>query len=145
MAKDDHDRHFVGQIAQKALIEQNGKLLLVQYPEDDANAALLWDLPGGRLHNGEDAIVGVKREVKEEIDADIEIEEILATGVNVVSENFNLYWVIYSASLSMPQQLFTPEAGEIGKVEWRNKVEFFTLPMIYTGYQEALRSILTSE
>ena len=142
MSKEDHSQHFVGNIAQKALIEQDGKVLMVQYPDDDHKAALLWDLPGGRLHNDEDPITGVKREVKEEINADIVVNGIIATGVNVVSKDFKLYWVIYRASLVNPKQLFIPEVGEIGKVEWRERADFFTLPMIYTGYHEALKNIL---
>jgi ADP-ribose pyrophosphatase YjhB (NUDIX family) len=44
--------HFVGKVAQKALIEKDGKILFVQYPVGDA-AEGLWDLPGGRLNQSE--------------------------------------------------------------------------------------------
>lgn len=141
MATDDHDKHFVGQIAQKALIEKDGKILLVQYPEGDVVAGT-WDLPGGRLHRGETSLEGVKREVQEEIGAEIEIGGILATGVNVVRDDFQLFFVIYRAALKNPDQALIPEVGEIGNIEWRDKKDFFTLPIIFSGYQEALKAFL---
>ncbi|MDE1925434.1 MAG: NUDIX domain-containing protein [Patescibacteria group bacterium] len=142
MALDDHHKHFVGQITQKALIEKDGKILLVQYPNDDHVAANKWDLPGGRLHDFESALEGVKREVEEEIGAPVEIDGIMATGVNRVRDDFKLFFVIYRAYLKDPRAPLRSEAGEIGKIEWRDRGEFFTLPIIYSGYQEALKDIL---
>ncbi len=140
MANDDH-RHFVGQIAQKAFIERDGKVLLVQYPEGDP-AAGLWDLPGGRLNDGEMPEEGLKREVFEEIGANILVHEVLATGVNVVRPDFKLYYVVHRASLADPSQELLPEAGEIGIIEWRSKEDFLTLPMIYAGYRTILKRFL---
>lgn len=143
MALDDHHKHFIGMVAQKALIEKDGKILLVQYPVGDVDGAGgKWDLPGGRLHMGETATEGLRREVEEEIGAPIAIDGILATGVNVVREDFKLFFVIYRAHLVDQDAAVKPEAGEIGKVEWRDKKDFFTLPIIHRGYQEALKDIL---
>lgn len=141
MATNDHHKHFIGQIAQKALIERDDKVLLVQYPEGDP-AAGLWDLPGGRLHEGESPAEGLAREVLEETGADITVHEVLVTGVNIVRPDFKLYYVICRASLIHPNQTLVPEKGEIGKIEWKTREEFFTLPMIYAGYAEALKPFL---
>ena len=141
MANDDYHKHFLGQIAQKAFIEKDGKILLVQYPHGDP-AAGLWDLPGGRLHEGETPEEGLKREVLEEIGAGIVVKEILGTSVNIVRSDFKLYYVIYRAELLDPGQSLMPEAGEIGKIEWRTKEDFLALPMIYKGYQDVLRHLL---
>lgn len=141
MALDDHHKHFVGTVAQKALIEHEGKILLVQYPEGDA-VAEMWDMPGGRLHEGESPLEGLKREVREEINAEIEVKEILATGVNVINENKKMFFVIYRASLINPTQGLTPEEGEIGNIEWHDKKDFFALPIIFKSYQEALKPFL---
>ncbi len=134
--------HFVGQIAQKALIEKDGKILLVQYPDGDGDAAGTWDLPGGRLNMGEGALEGLKREVKEEIGADIEVQAVLGTGVNIVTETFKLYIVVYQCTLSNPAQELTPEVGEIGKIEWRDIKDLLTLPMINKVYEEVLKQKL---
>lgn len=143
MAHDDHHKHFVGQIAQKALIEQDGKILLVQYPMDDIDVvAGKWDLPGGRLHIGETSIEGVKREVKEEIGTAVEIDGILTAGVNVVRDDFKLFFVIYRAHLLKPTALLKPEEGEIGAIDWKTKEEFFNIPLLYEGYRDTLRPLL---
>ena len=141
MGKEDFETHLVAQIAQKAFIEQDGKILLVKYPEDDWLKGK-WDLPGGRLHEGETAREGALREVKEEIGADIQIHEVLATGVKVVSEAFKLYWVIYRGNLVNPEATLTPEEGEIERVEWKSVEEFLTLSLINPDYREALKLFL---
>jgi 8-oxo-dGTP pyrophosphatase MutT (NUDIX family) len=141
MAHDDHHKHFVGMVAQKALIERDGKILLVQYPEGDGDAAGKWDLPGGRLHDDEVAIEGLKREVKEEIGAAIEVMGIITTLSNH-GVMFNAFVVIYRAVLANPEQSLTPEPGEIGKIEWRDKKDLFTLPLASPSFNEALKTYL---
>jgi 8-oxo-dGTP pyrophosphatase MutT (NUDIX family) len=141
MTMTDHDLHFTGQVAQKALIRKDGQILLVQYPSTDM-AAELWDMPGGRLHIDESPLAGLEREVREEIGAEIEVSKILATGRFVNLEKKENFFVIYEASLRNPAQDFVLETDEIGKVAWVGEAEFFTLPIIYTQYQEALRPVL---
>src|SRR3989304_5044415 len=141
MALDDHDNHFIGAVTQKALIEHEGKILLVQYPAE-TRPAWKWDLPGGRIHRGESALEGLKREVREEIGAEIIPKEILATGVAAAGDGSELFFVIYRANLIDPGQQLVPEQGEIGKIEWKDKTEFFMLPVIYPPYQEALKLFL---
>jgi 8-oxo-dGTP pyrophosphatase MutT (NUDIX family) len=143
MAKVENEKHFLAYIAQKALIENDkGQILLVQYPSDDHSAAGKWDLPGGRLNENETALEGLTREVFEEIGADIQVEGILATGAKEITPAFKLFFVIYKASLSHPEKALVAEEGEIGKIEWHDKADFFTLPIIGNGYQEALKDIL---
>lgn len=64
--------HFVGQVAQKAIIERDGKVLFVKSHHDER-----WDLPGGRLHANEYPVAGLKREVREEIGCECDIETML--------------------------------------------------------------------
>ncbi len=41
--------HFLGQVAQKALIYKGGKILLIQYPDKVGSLARgKWDMPGGQ-------------------------------------------------------------------------------------------------
>lgn len=143
MALDDHHKHFIGQVAQKALIERDGKILLVQYPESEAHGmGGKWDLPGGRLHVGETALEGVMREVEEEIGTPVIIEDVLVAGVNVIREDFQLFFVIYRAHLADANATLVPEIGEIGSVEWFDAAEVSTLPFVFPLYQELLRPFL---
>jgi 8-oxo-dGTP pyrophosphatase MutT (NUDIX family) len=54
------------QFAQKAVITDNGKILLVRKSDEDPNYPRRWELPGGRLKDGEDVNAHVMREVLEE-------------------------------------------------------------------------------
>ena len=141
MAQDDHHKHFVGMVAQKAFIEKDGKVLLVQYPSTDPHVGGLWDLPGGRLHDDEVALEGLKREVQEEVGAPIEVTGIITTLSNH-GVAFNAFVVIYRAVLANPEQALVPEAGEIGKIEWHDKKDLLMLPLASPEFREALRPFL---
>ena len=142
MAKDENEKHFVGQIAQKAFIENDkGQVLLVQYPEGDSSAGL-WDLPGGRLNEGESSLEGLKREVLEEVGAEITVNEIIATHPRVINETFRLFIVVYRATLSDPLVTLIPEEGEIAKLEWHDKERFAKLPLLNNDYPEILKAFL---
>ena len=53
-------------LAAKAFIEKNGKFLLVKREKNNVQAPGIWEIPGGRLKEGEIPVEGLKREVKEE-------------------------------------------------------------------------------
>jgi 8-oxo-dGTP diphosphatase len=62
-----------------AVVEQDGAFLLTRRL-DGTHLAGHWEFPGGKLHAGESLEEGLAREIREELDADIEIgPEILAT------------------------------------------------------------------
>ena len=62
-------------LAAKAFIVDNNKLLLVQRCPDDIQNPSIWELPGGRLKPAENPFEGLKREIKEETNLDIEIKQ----------------------------------------------------------------------
>ena len=100
-------------------------------------------MPGGRLNVGEDVLAGLKREVWEEIGAEIVIDKILAIGtLTNLSNNQRILFVIYKTSLVDDDKLLKLEEAEIGSVRWCDSREFFTLPIVYPEYQEALKKIL---
>lgn len=53
-------------LAVKAFIVNKNKLLIIKRASDDVQAPEKWEIPGGRLDLGEDPILGIIREVKEE-------------------------------------------------------------------------------
>ena len=55
-------KHFVGNVAQKAVIKKDGKMLVCRGVGDS-----VWEFPGGRLHADETPHDGLTREIKEEL------------------------------------------------------------------------------
>ena len=140
--KKPHETHFLGNVNQKALIIKDGKVLLIKYPESDKKASGKWDMPGGRLNVGEATLAGFKREIKEEIGAEIEVEKIVATGTYVNLVNVPTFFLIYKVSIVDENKPLVLEKAEVGEARWCEPEEFFTLPIIYKEYQEALKPVL---
>jgi ADP-ribose pyrophosphatase YjhB (NUDIX family) len=61
----------------QAVIERGDRVLLGRRRGDPG--AGLWDLPGGFLHEGEDSLAGLRREVREETGLEIEPIEFFGT------------------------------------------------------------------
>ena len=56
--------HF--RIAAKAFIVEGDRLFVIKREEKDPQSPGIWEIPGGRLELGEDPILGLMREVREE-------------------------------------------------------------------------------
>ncbi len=56
----------------KVLVEKDGKFLVVQKTENYGWKAGKWELPGGKVEEGEKGFETAKREVEEETDLEIE-------------------------------------------------------------------------
>ena len=55
-----------------AVIFEKGKVLITRRPEDKAHAGL-WEFPGGKVDPGESPEEALCREIREELDAEIQI------------------------------------------------------------------------
>ncbi|NLI14347.1 MAG: 8-oxo-dGTP diphosphatase MutT [Peptococcaceae bacterium] len=55
-----------------AVIERNAEILIAQRPEG-AHMGLKWEFPGGKIEPEEDVAGCLKREIKEELDLNIEV------------------------------------------------------------------------
>jgi 8-oxo-dGTP pyrophosphatase MutT (NUDIX family) len=62
---------FSVQFAQKAVIQWQGKLLLVRKSMDDPHQPGRWEFPGGRMEDGETPDEALIREVREEVGLDV--------------------------------------------------------------------------
>ncbi|MGL5111432.1 MAG: (deoxy)nucleoside triphosphate pyrophosphohydrolase [Flavobacterium sp.] len=63
-----------------AIIMINNKILVTQRSEQ-MKSPLKWEFPGGKLEPGENAIDCIKREIKEEINIEIEIVRELSNSI----------------------------------------------------------------
>lgn len=64
-------------VAQKALIEKDGGVLVLVDPIEGL------DFPGGKIQEGEDSVLSLEREVREEVGIEIQIGKPFYTRVNV--------------------------------------------------------------
>lgn len=64
-----------------AIIEDNGRILAAQRGEN-MGMPLKWEFPGGKIEEGEKADECIKREIKEELDTEIEITGTLPSHVH---------------------------------------------------------------
>ena len=56
-----------------ALIEKSDKVLIVQRSRSDRYNKCAWELPGGKIEFGESIIDALRREVKEEVNLEIDV------------------------------------------------------------------------
>lgn len=61
-----------------AVIERGGKILITRRPEG-SHLAGLWEFPGGKPHPGESLEEALRREILEELDAEVMVRERIDT------------------------------------------------------------------
>jgi len=69
-----------------AIIEKEGKYLVTQRPDDGRHNGGRWEFPGGKLDFGENPRDSLKREIKEEIDIEVEVKEIFDISSNLYGD-----------------------------------------------------------
>ena len=79
-----------------AIIEKNGNVLAAQRGYGDFKGK--WEFPGGKIKEGEDYEDALRREIKEELNADIDILDYLIT-INYEYPEFNLIMHTYICEL----------------------------------------------
>jgi mutator protein MutT len=84
------------QIGVKAIIEKDGKILLLKRSEKYEHLNNAWDIPGGRINFGEDPKDGLTREIQEETGLQIkEIKYILDASTVFKSEEKHIVRITY--------------------------------------------------
>ena len=61
-------------VAVKAFIVKGNKLFVVKRAKDDVQKPGIWEIPGGRLELGEDPVLGLMREIREETGMYIDVK-----------------------------------------------------------------------
>jgi len=109
---------FVGIVAQKAIITDKDKVLLVR-----DTGTKMWDLPGGRLHKNEQPREGLKRELSEELGCECELGRVIFTGQFYHARaDSSSYFIAYEAFLSK-HAIITISQDEISEFIWLPKNE----------------------
>jgi len=122
MAKENLEEHFVGRVAQKAIIIRGGAVLAVLNHNGKK-----WGLPGGRLHKGELPVDGLKREVREEIGVEITVEEVVCVELFSNPEAPHVS-IGYTATFLEHEPVLTLAKDEIAEITWVPLSEIDSFP-----------------
>ena len=122
----DHDRR----IARAVVFDENGYFYFVRAErDDDFGRATLIETSGGGVEEGEDLIAAIKRELKEELGADVEV----IRKIGVVSDYYNL---IHRHNLN---NYFLCRVLSFGdKHMTQDEIEDFHLSTLKLTYEDAL-------
>lgn len=129
--------HFIGKVAQKAVIERDGRVLVIRDPRVEG---IIWGLPGGRLNEGEDPKAGLAREIKEELGVDCVVNQVVyMTQFLQGNEGKNGLMIAYKATIPVMLISFYQLKRFVifgGLTQLRRILSFFTLnikkPLIFT-------------
>ena len=139
----DESEHLLADIPLKAIIEYEGKVLIVM------NSERAWQLPGGRLNKGERPIDGLKREIKEELDASVEVLSIYDTFVFTSSSGKAHFLVIYICKLLSDAVRIRDVDGEAKEMRWISSPEELknlgNNSMMWKEYHESLVKYFTEK
>ena len=86
-------------IAAKGFIfNENDELLLIKRRDNDAHSPGIWEVPGGRIDIGEDPIAGVKREVREETQLEVIVQEPLGVRSFTRDDGQHITMIVFRCS-----------------------------------------------
>ena len=132
-------------ISVKGFVAKDGKFLVVKRTMNDAHKPGVWEPPGGRLDNGESPFLGLKREIKEETNLDVEILNPLSVehfvredgqkitmifflcralngNVKLTEEHSDFEWVEFNSVKSKLNDFFHPSIDNFTKLDMEKLV-----------------------
>jgi len=134
------------QIAQKAVLYDGDKVLMIQKSDEDPYNPLKWEIPGGRLERGEDLSEHLRREVREEVGLDIEIGPPLAMWQWSMGSGSAAKTVVAVSRLCRPLSGVVSfegnvEGDNLATWEWVPIAEVANLDLIPTARDAILESL----
>ena len=108
-----------------AVIFREGKVLCVQRPQNSKEyISSKWEFPGGKVEQGEDRIQALKREIREELQLEIENIEFLMTVAHTYPD-FHLVMHTYTCEISLGEPVLTEHVDlkwlsvdELAELDW---------------------------
>ncbi len=118
-----------------AVIWREGQVLLARRPPDGLLGGL-WEFPGGKVQPGETFTAALQREIREELDADIEVETFLGTYRHAFT-HFSITLRAYACRLHPHSR--PPRALEHTAITWQKPHTLNDFPMGKVDRQIARR------
>jgi 8-oxo-dGTP diphosphatase len=116
-----------------ALIRRDDRLLMSRRR---ANQAMpdLWEFPGGKVEDGEAPTAALAREVREELDCDVEVGRIFEVVFHAYP-SFDLVMLVYACRLTRGE----PRAHQVAEVAWVPPRDIPCLDLVPADYPLARR------
>ncbi len=120
---EDESQHFVGKVAQKLILECDGKILVCRGVGDT-----LWEFPGGRLNNDGSPKENLLREIKEELGMIIPDAHPFHVSFSIhMQSNTNRLLVTYHTLVQDDE--FVLDTDELEEARWIMPEELMVLPI----------------
>ena len=107
------------------LIYKKSQLLVCRRAIDKDQGGL-WEVPGGKVEEGEADEMALFREIKEELDLEVLVEQHIATSV-VQNKTTQIQMKVYSCSIIDGLKQDNIVSTDHDKVQWISKEEIFDL------------------
>lgn len=108
---------YIGVGVGAAIFDEKGRLFIAKRGEKARNERGKWEIPGGSVEFGETFEQAIKREIKEELDIEIEITELLGIYDHIIPDE-KQHWVsptyICQIIKGTPKILEPDKCAEIG-------------------------------
>ena len=95
-----------------ALVRDGARILMSRRRPDQAMPNL-WEFPGGKVEPGEHPEAALRREVREELGCDVEIDRVEEVVFHAYPD-FDLYMLVYASRIVAG----TPRAIEVAEIAW---------------------------
>lgn len=111
-------------IGVKAIIVHNGKILFIKRSDKYDHLKDAWDIPGGRINFGEDPEQGLRREIREETNLELEkIEKIIDVSTVFKNEEKHIVRITYLCTVKQVSINEIKLSGEHTAYGWLSPVE----------------------
>lgn len=111
---------YIGVGVGAIVFNNEGKILLAKRGRDARNEKGKWEFPGGSLNFNEKCEDGLKREIKEEFDIDIEVLELIEVADHLIPDE-KQHWVAPSyVAKYVSGEPKVMEPHKIDEIKWVN-------------------------
>lgn len=111
-----------------AALVRRGGLVLVSRRRADQPMPLLWEFPGGKVEPGEDPVIALAREVREELGCGARVGRIHEVVFHAY-EAFDLVMLVYACELEGE-----PAAVEVAEIAWVEPTRLPELDLLPADY-----------
>ena len=132
---DPQEIHFEGKIAQKAIINKEGKVLLLRDPR---MKEMIWEIPGGRMNIDEEPREAIAREIMEELGVGIKVGTVVHMEQFLQgNEGKRAFVIVYQATLVDENTELQLSPEEVCEIAWVDKNDMQNYPL-FPEYARAL-------